>query len=69
VKRKSTEAEAILLKSRGYTRKKEYGTITIGKVPGKFFMARALTQTQHLLVPMVEDALARQLEKEMTNGK
>jgi hypothetical protein len=69
IKRKSTEAEAILLKSRGYTRKKEYGTITIGKVPGKFFMARALTQTQHLLLPMVEDALARQLEKEMTHGK
>jgi hypothetical protein len=69
IKRKSTEAEAILLKSRGYTRKKEYGTIAIGNVPGKFFMAKALVQTQHLLLPMVEDALASQIEKEMTRGK
>jgi hypothetical protein len=63
IKRRATQAEQILLKSRGNEKKKEYSRITIGEVRGTFFLRKTLSMCEPRLVPAVEDAIAAQIEK------
>jgi hypothetical protein len=64
VKRGATAQEQILLKSRGYERKKEYSRITVGRVRPNPFLRRSLGETRPLLFPIMREAIQKQLEKE-----
>jgi hypothetical protein len=63
IKRRSTEAEAILLKSRGAT-KAEYSKITIGQVRGTFFLTKALASISPRLLPIMQESIAKELAQE-----
>jgi hypothetical protein len=64
IKRRATQNEAMLLKSRGERRM----TMTIGRVLGKRFIERAYQANATRLLPIMEDAIAREVLKEWSNG-
>jgi hypothetical protein len=64
VKRGATKFEQIVLKARGYEKKKEYSKVTIGRVPANPFLRRSMGETRALLFPIMRAAVAKQLEEE-----
>jgi hypothetical protein len=61
LKRKATPNEAMLLKSRGERKM----TMSIGRVEGAFFLRKAYQMTAMRLIPIMEEAIAKQVAKHM----
>ena len=67
IKRKATMEESIRLVTRG-ERKRKNMTMSIGRVTGRHFLRSAAIAAEVLLIPIVEQAVADQVEKEMSGG-
>ena len=67
LKRKPTTNEASLLKSRGEIIKKNT-TIKYGHVKGSHFMQRTLNMAEMRLLPMLNEAIDKQIDKEIGRG-
>lgn len=64
VKRAASKYEQIVLKARGYEKKKEYSKVSVGRVAPNPFLRRSLGETRALLFPIMRQAIAKQLEEE-----
>lgn len=67
LKRRATAEESIRLVARGERRSRNM-KMTVGRVRGKFFMRKAAIMAEVYLLPIMEQAIADQVEKEMSGG-
>lgn len=63
VRRKASAEEQLRARTRGETRKKEYGFRTVGTVKGAFFLQRAAQMASPYLLNDIQDAVAKVILK------
>lgn len=63
IRRKATAEEQLRAKTRGATKKKEYGFTTIGSVKGSLFLRRASQMAAPYLLNDIQDAVAKVILK------
>jgi hypothetical protein len=67
LKRKPTTNEAMLMKSRGEIIRKNT-TVKYGHVKGSHFMQRTMNMAEMRLVPMMHEAIDKEIDKEIGRG-